>query len=97
MDIIQLDQTWKGRKIPFHYVSAYHYAAKVVASPQGWQLSFERVPFDTPREINFTDELLEDYLEAPQLIGAFEGEHQRRDPCSGGGTGTIAFASAIFG
>jgi len=73
MDIVELDQSWKGRKIPFHYVSAYHYAAKVVASPQGWQLSFERVPFDTPREINFTDELLEDYLEAPQLIGAFEG------------------------
>lgn len=73
MEIIQLDQNWKGRKIPFHYVSAYHYAVRVMENPQGWELSLKREALDGPMVKDFEDTLLEDYLEEPQLFGAFEG------------------------
>lgn len=72
MDIVQLDQSWKGKKIPFHYVSAYLYAVRMTESPQGWELSWRREALDGPVEKEFEDVLLEDYLEEPRLFGAFD-------------------------
>jgi len=73
MEITELDQTWKGRKIPFHYVSSHHYAVRLTENPQCWELSLRREALEAPAENNFEDTLLEDYLEEPLLFGAFEG------------------------
>ena len=72
MDIVQLDQSWKGRKIRFHYVSAHTYAVRMVEDPHGWVLSMRREALAAPIEKEFEDVLLEDYLEEPQLFGAFD-------------------------
>ncbi|MEL7646437.1 MAG: GNAT family N-acetyltransferase [Anaerolineaceae bacterium] len=73
MEITELDQTWKGRKNPVHYVTSHHYAVRLTEDPQGWELSLRREALEAPIEKNFEDTLLEDYLEEPQLFGAFEG------------------------
>lgn len=72
MEILELDQSWKGKKIPFHYVSAYLYAVRMMESPQGWELSWRREALGAPMEKEFEDVLLEDYLEEPRLYGAFD-------------------------
>lgn len=35
MEIIALDQTWKGKRIAFHYLSLYHYAVALKENTQG--------------------------------------------------------------
>ena len=63
----------RGKELVFRYVTTGYYDVSCTARPEGWTITLERRPFSEPVERQFTDTLLSDWLEAPQVYAAMVG------------------------
>lgn len=58
---------WKGKKLAFCYTTQGYYTFEV----HGFAFSLAYHPFENAREKRFEGELFEDFLEAPEALGAY--------------------------
>lgn len=68
--VVPLDASIQGRELVFRYQTAFYYDTELIEGPEGWTLTFRRKAFPRPVEKHFTDTLMSDWLEAPQVFAA---------------------------
>lgn len=70
MEIVQCKSEYKGKELIVHYTSEYYYDVSV----DDFKVSFKRTPFGMEVHKRFTDTLLSDWLENPELYAIKEKE-----------------------
>lgn len=68
MKIIKCDETYKGKELIFNYSTNYYYDCIL----QDFSISFVRKPFPNEVKKQFSDTLLSDWLEEPELYAMIE-------------------------
>ena len=72
MEIIRLNDSYRGRELVFRYRTEHYYEISTREGENTFFFSLERRPFPTPVEKQFTDKLLEPWLEEPRLFAAVD-------------------------
>jgi len=73
MEIIRLNpELYKGKHLIMRYKSRFYYDIEISKTDGGVDFSLVRKRFETEKEKRFDDTLIEEWLEKPQLFGAFE-------------------------
>lgn len=63
-------ETCAGRSFTVRYETGGYY--DITRTDEGFRMVW--TPFDAPREMSFSDTMFGDWLDAPVLLGAFEGD-----------------------
>ena len=72
MNIIPLDSSYRGKELLFRYRTEHYYHVSLQEREDGCAVQVCRRDFPAPVEKQFTDRLLEPWLEDPQLFAAVE-------------------------
>lgn len=71
MELIQGDKSYAGKKITFNYTTEYYYDVEI----EGFNIRLKRKKFSQEMHKSFTDELLNNWLEDPELY-VFQDNHE---------------------
>ncbi|HSN94800.1 MAG TPA: GNAT family N-acetyltransferase [Anaerolineaceae bacterium] len=71
MEIIELDQSWKGHTLIFRYTTEWYYDVSLQDGPEGTTIHLERKPFDTSVEKIFDGQLFPDYSPNCRVFGVW--------------------------
>lgn len=74
VQVRRLDESYRGKELRFCYQTSAYYNIILRETDQGYFCELVREEFSEPREKSFTDTLLGDWLENPQLYGAVAGD-----------------------
>ncbi len=66
-------ERYKGYKIPFDYETDWYYDIISEQTETGMRVLFERKRFPETVRHRFVDEMYEDYIDAPEGFGVFDG------------------------
>lgn len=72
MNIIQMDDSCRGKQLLFRYRTEYYYDVAFQEREDGFAIQLQRRAFPVPVEKSFTDTLLEPWLEEPRAFAAME-------------------------
>lgn len=72
MNIKKCDESYKGKELVFTYSTHHYYDMKI----NGFNISFERTAFECEQVKTFTDTLLSEWLENPELYACVIDEKE---------------------